>query len=271
MTLAQEEYLFMKPHKLLTVTLSAAAVLLWGSAWAQTPGQSTGTPERYPTTGVQNPATPADPTTTETPGSTYPSSSSAQKLDTKEKHWSGALVDVSCMAKELSAGNNASPQQPAATAPAGVPHFASEVGEPPLDSGQQRPGGGAMGPGEGNPNTTPTPNTATPGATDMSPADAAQMAKAARIDNAAKQCPPTSSTQTFGLSMSGGQVVQFDRDGDTKAAEALKEVSVQPGKKVRAKVTGTLANTTTVKVATIEIKGKRSSQGSSASASGSGL
>jgi hypothetical protein len=124
-----------------------------------------------------------------------------------------------------------------------------------------------MGPGEGNP-TTPTPNTAAPGTTSMSPADAAQMAKAARIDNAAKQCPPSSSTQTFGLSMSGGQVVQFDRDGDAKAAEALKQVSVQPGKKVKAKVTGTMANATVVKVASVEVKGKRASTGSSGSGSG---
>ena len=114
-----------------------------------------------------------------------------------------------------------------------------------------------MGPPDSNPNTTATPGT--PTGPDMSQAQAAQMAKAERIDNAAKQCSPSSSTQMFGLSMSGGQVVQFDRDGDAKAAEALKDVSIQPGKKVKAKVTGTMANTTTVKVASVEVKGKHAS------------
>jgi hypothetical protein len=171
------------------------------------------------------------------------------------------------MAKQLSTGSSAPVQQPE-TAPAGVPHFASEAPEPSPEGAQQRPagGGGAMGPPESNPNTTPTPGT--PTGPDMSQAQAAQMAKAARIDNAAKQCPPSSSTQTFGLSMSGGQVVQFDKDGDAKAAEALKDVSLQPGKKVKAKVTGIMANTTMMKVATVEVKGKRASTGSSGSGSG---
>jgi hypothetical protein len=257
----------MNIRRLLLVTSFAVLFLVWGSAGAQTAGQAGGTPQQYPTTSAQNPAAPAGPTATETPDSTYPSSTATQKISQKEKHWSGTLVDVSCMAKELSTASNAPAQQPATTAPAGVPHFAAS--EPSPGGGQQRPGGG-MGPGEGNPNTTPTPATATPSAPDMSPAESAQMAKAARIDNAAKQCPPSSSTQIFGLSMSGGQVVQFDREGDARAAEALKEVSVQPGKKVKAKVTGVMANTTTVKVASVEVKGKRSPQGSSASSSGSG-
>lgn len=256
-------------RRLLVVTSSAALFLVWGAAGAQTAGQTAGqagrTPQQYPTTGAQNAAAPAGPTATETPDTT--SATENQKTNQKEKHWSGSLVDVSCMAKELSAASNAPTQQPAATAPAGVPHFAAS--EPSPEGGQQRPGGGgAMGPGGGNPNTTPTPSTATPGAPDMGPTESAQMAKAARIDNAAKQCPPSSSTQMFGLSMSGGQVVQFDREGDAKAAEALKEVSVQPRKKVKAKVTGVMANTTTVKVASVEVKGKHSPQESSSSGSG---
>jgi hypothetical protein len=261
----------MRIRRLLLVMSSAALFLVWGSAGSQTAGQAGGAPQQYPTAGAQNPAAPAGPTTTETPDGTYPSSTATEKVSQKEKHWSGTLVDVSCMAKELSAGSNAPAQQPATTAPAGVPHFTSTASEVSPDGGQQRPGG-AMGPGEGNPNTSTTPGTAgNPAAPDMSPTESAQMAKAARIDNAAKQCPPSSSTQMFGLSMSGGQVVQFDREGDAKAAEALKEVGVQPGKKVKAKVTGVMANTTTVKVASVEVKGKRSPQGSSASSSGSGL
>lgn len=66
-------------------------------------------------------------------------------------------------------------------------------------------------------------------------------------------------------------MVQFDRDGDARAAEALKGASVQPGKKVKAKVTGVMADANTVKVASVEVKGKHSQQGPSASSSGSGL
>jgi hypothetical protein len=263
----------MKVRQSLVITGSAAALMVWGLAGAQTAGQaagqSGGTPPQYPAT--QGPSAPGAPTATESPASTDASSTANQKISNKEKHWSGTLVDVSCMAKELQAGNNASTQQPTTAAPAGVPHFANEAGEPSPDGGQQRSGGG-MAPGEGSPSTTQTPgSTATAPTSGMSPADQAQMAKAERIDSAAKQCPPTSATQLFGLSMSGGQVVQFDRDGDSKAAEALKTVSVQPGKKVKAKVTGVMATVNTVKVASVEVKGKRSQQGGGATSSGSGL
>jgi hypothetical protein len=92
----KEEYRLMKPRKVLAVTISAATLVVWGSAWAQTArqtaGQSGGTPPQYPTTGTQNPAAPGGPTTVEAPESTPPASMDAQKADQKEKHWSGALV-----------------------------------------------------------------------------------------------------------------------------------------------------------------------------------
>lgn len=265
----------MKLRQLLLVTSSAGMLLVGGSAGAQTAGQTAGraggTPQQYPT--AQNPAAPVGPTATETPESTYPSSTAPPKMSNKEKHWSGSLVDVSCMAKELSAGSKAPAQPPAVSAPQGVPHFTGEASEPQPDGGQQPSGGGGMtGPGEGNPNTTLPPATiANQTAPEMSQAEAARMAKAARIDKAAKQCPTSSATQMFGLTMSGGQVVQFDQAGDAKAAEALKEVSVQPGTKVKAKVTGVMANANMVTVESVEVKGKRSPQGSAASGSGSGL
>ena len=247
----------MRPRKLVQVTISVATVLVWGSAWVLAAGQSAGqsgaSPQQNPSASAQNPVAPAGSTATETP---YPGSTTAQRAEGKEKHWSGTLVDVNCMAKQLSTGSDAPVQQPE-TAPASVPHFASEAPEPAPEGAQQRPAGGGGAMPESNPNTTPTPGTGN--GADVSQADAAQMAKAQRIDNAAKQCSPSSSTQMFGLSMSGGQVVQFDRDGDAKAAEAIKQVSVQPGKKVKAKVTGTMENTTTVRVASVEVKGKHAS------------
>jgi hypothetical protein len=86
------------------------------------------------------------------------------------------------------------------------------------------------------------------------------------VDQASKRCTATAATQAFGLALSDGQVVSFDGEGNTKASEALKEVSVQAGKKVKAKVTGTLEGQT-VKVASLEIKGKHSSQPSQSGAS----
>jgi hypothetical protein len=83
------------------------------------------------------------------------------------------------------------------------------------------------------------------------------MAKATLVDNAARQCAASASTQVFGLVLSGAQIVKFDNDGNAKASEALKEVTVPAGKKVKARVTGMMEHRDTVKVASIELKGKR--------------
>lgn len=98
----------------------------------------------------------------------------------------------------------------------------------------------------------------------MTPAQSAEMARAERIDNAARQCPASASTQKFGLSMSGGQVVQFDNSGNTKAQDALREVAVKPGKNIKAKVTGTMQDKQVVRVASVEVKGKRAGNASGA-------
>jgi hypothetical protein len=84
----------------------------------------------------------------------------------------------------------------------------------------------------------------------------AQLAQAARVDDAARQCVASPLTQTLGLAMADGQVVQFDQDGCAKAREALKSADVQAGKKIKAKVVGSMEDKTTVNVASIEIKGK---------------
>ena len=44
----------------------------------------------------------------------------------------------------------------------------------------------------------------------MNTEEQARMARAERIDNAAKQCRPTAQTQVFGLEKGDGEVVQFD-------------------------------------------------------------
>jgi hypothetical protein len=55
--------------------------------------------------------------------------------------------------------------------------------------------------------------------------------------------------------------MQFDPDGNEKAKEALKDADLQPGKKVKAKVTGILEDKTTLKVAEVDVKGKGRGKG----------
>jgi hypothetical protein len=107
---------------------------------------------------------------------------------------------------------------------------------------------GALPPGQ-NPDTNP----------DISQAQAAQ-ARASKADSEAKECVATTATTAFGLVLADGQLVRFDDEGNAKAGEALKAVTVDRGKRVKVKVTGTLeGGGNTVKVASVEIKGKRSS------------
>jgi hypothetical protein len=209
----------------LAITAPLAAVLLCGGGWAQQ------TPD------AQNPPE---------------TSAKSAKATAKEKHLTGSLVDVGCMVKALNPENQASPQ--AEPAPS-IPHFAgggaglTEPGQGPVPGGGGA--GGMQAPVRQNPEPGVQPNSPTAGADET-----AKMAQANRVDNAVKQCTPSPSAQTLGLATSDGQVVQFDQDGSAKAKEALKNADVQPGKKIKAKVTCTMEDKATVNVASIEIKGK---------------
>ncbi len=86
--------------------------------------------------------------------------------------------------------------------------------------------------------------------------DQARMEQEDRMNSAIKKCTPTASTQNFGLAMGNGQVVQFDNEGNLKASEAMRENPAEPRKKVKAKVGGTMQNSTTVNVASLEVKSK---------------
>jgi len=171
------------------------------------------------------------------------------KSDEKEKHLSGSLVDVGCMVKALKSAQAQSPQSEPVP---GVPHFAGEspqaVGVPQVPAGQ-----GGTPQGQGQQNTQPMNVPSTP---DTSAADQARLEQEARIDNAVKSCTPTTAAQTLGLEMSGGRLVQFDPSGSAKAKEALKDADVQHGKKIKAKVTGTMEDKYTLNVASIDIKTK---------------
>jgi hypothetical protein len=209
--------------KLLTATIPLVTVLFFSSAWAQ-----------------------------QTPEQSQPEASTTRaKEGQKEKHLSGSLVDMGCMAKTLGAETKA-PSQPESAF--GVPHLMGWGATSP-QTGQVPPGGGPgtmQGPGQ----RTTDPGLPSDNQIPTSEDQRAQMAKVDRVENAARQCVASPLTQTLGLAMADGQVVQFDQDGCAKAREALKSADVQAGKKIKAKVVGSMEDKTTVNVASIEIKGK---------------
>ncbi len=178
------------------------------------------------------------------------------KNTSNEKQWTGSLVDVSCMAKTLASGNAVTP--PAEPAPT-LPHYMGE--DPASPQAGQLPGvGGQGGMGPGQRSQEPGPPTTT---TDsgLSADEQARVNQASKVDNAAKVCAASPSSQALGLATSDGQVMQFDPDGNEKAKEALKDADLHPGKKVKAKVTGILEDKTTLKVAEVDVKGKGRGKG----------
>lgn len=188
--------------------------------------------------------------------STAEAPSKGAKVTAKEKHLNGSLVDIGCMVTTLRQVSKASPQTGAGP---GVAHFmGAGVAAAQAGPGQVSPGGpgpGTMqGPMQRNPDTGVPPDN--PASTNPDPQQA-QLEQAMKVDKAANECVASPQAQNLGLAMSGGQLVQFDQNGNAKAKDALKTVDVEPGKKIKAKVTGTMEDKNTVNVASIEIKGKR--------------
>ena len=179
-----------------------------------------------------------------------PASKTTQK-GTKEKQLKGDLVDATCMAKVLGV-NTGTSTEPTESSPApAVPHFASG----PMDPPQARQGPGGQAPGPGGVQQMPSgPPSAAP--IQESPEEQAREARANRVDEAAKTCTARPSTSAFDLAMSGGEVLQFDPSGNVIAKQALKEVTLPPGKKVKAKVTALMENNKTAKVEAVDIKEK---------------
>ena len=226
--------------KSLMISASVAAVFLAGSA-----------------IDAQEPAGGASSSMPATSNQVQETSSKSAKTSTKEKHISGALVDIGCMSKTLggSDGAPAAPNPAASPAPPGASNFVGTGGQAP-GGGGQTPAGGPGGPGAGSPSTPGAGGMPQPSAGGMSPEEQARAARAQRIDNAAKQCTPTDQTQVFGLEKGDGEVVQFDPAGNAKAKDAIKDANLEQGKKLKAKVTGTMENENMVKVASVEVKGK---------------
>lgn len=85
---------------------------------------------------------------------------------------------------------------------------------------------------------------------------AADLKRAKVLEHAVKTCMPKTPTAHFGLLVSGERLLKFDPLGDLKAMQAIKTTLHQPGKMVKARVTGAMEAGDTVRVASIEIKNR---------------
>ncbi len=249
-----------------SILILTAALLFWSVMPAQSQQEPSPSPDQGGTTqspgSAQSPGTAQSPEQGASTQSQAPTQSSDESMGNKKskngmekpKHWTGSLVDADCMVKAISTLN--ARQQ--ATTPQGVSHFLPEA-----PAGQYGPAGGGAGPqtqpGQGMPPAQQQPMPGQSPSTFPDTAQSAQMARASMIDDAAKQCAARDTTHTFGLVLGDGQIMRFDEEGNAKASAALKESEPKEGKKVKAKVTGTMATGSEVKVASLEIKGKKSS------------
>lgn len=196
------------------------------------------------------------------------SSPAKKAIAGKQKKWKGKLVDENCLAKAM----NTVSVHDLSSAGQGAPHFANGPlqPEPFFGGGAQQnqppvvtcPGvgcgspdaktgpypmrdglGGAMGPGPGNSNTRPDIN--------------ARLHHAAMVDDAVKKCPASQTTSDFGLVLSSGQVIEFNQEGNSKASQAIKVAELSPGSPAKATVEAIEENSGSVRVTSVQIKGKR--------------
>lgn len=196
--------------------------------------------------GAQVPAAPPAPI-----ASTHP----PQRTSPKVHKWSGSLVDAGCMANALRQ----------------IPCLDQMISPEPLaqyhlqgiEDSQPTPQGAGAG-------TTPTQAPTHPpsqppeargsnGEAETSERElamqAAQLRRAELEEQKVKMCTPRQPTTHFGLVVSGEHLLKFDSGGDFKAMSALKASVIQPGKPVKAKVTGEMLEAENIiTVTSIEIK-----------------
>jgi hypothetical protein len=219
-----------------------AALFFWSTGWAQQPSTSL--------------------------NSAGASSQNAQNgnMGAKQKHWNGTLIDMGCMTSKLGAEYiRYAAQDPTLGMPrlsgwgaAMAQEYMSQVGPPTgnmLGPGQQSPSP-ATAQQAGNPANMQRPDPAT--VAPLQEAYAGEQTTQSRlssVNDAAKVCGASSASESVGVATGAGQVLKFDHDGMMKTKEALKSVDLASAKKVKAKVTGTLEDAATVRVASIDIKG----------------
>lgn len=183
-----------------------------------------------------------------------------KKSNVHPLHWKGSLIDIACMKRYLSfrpVGNDPEAQGPRFR-PADTPHFLPANGARGLAAGQTITIGDAGG--------RAITVLAQPPESPNYPLAKEKMVRL--FDRGVVQCAATPSTRAFGLAMWNGvkgysRLLPFDEVGNERAAEALRDVIVKPGKKLEAKVTGTMVDGTTVDVDSVDVKGKHKQSGES--------
>jgi hypothetical protein len=174
-----------------------------------------------------------------------PSVPSAARPASKEKSpkvhkWTGSLVDSICMADAL--------RQVPSLDQILFPEPLSQYYLQALQGSQrtsQGTGSGISSPqGQPHPPGPPSDSPGSNGDPETSERElamqAAQLRRAELMDHQVKVCTPSPPTSHFGLFVSDGYLLKFDAAGDFRAMKALKASVLQPGKAVKAKVTGVL-------------------------------
>ena len=183
----------------------------------------------------------------------------------KPKKWKGKLVDAKCVVKTL----NTVSVHDLSSAGQGAAHFANGPSQPDPFSGggaQQAqpsvvtcPGLGCFSPdGKAGPYSLGRSlgKTSGPGNRDTGSDIAARMRRAEFVLEAVKKCPASESTSEFGLALSSGRLIEFDRDGNSKASQAIKVAELQSDKPAKATIEGIVEDSGSVHVTSLQIKGK---------------
>jgi len=173
----------------------------------------------------------------------------------KPRKWTGSLVDADCM-------SNASRRVPGideALFPDPLSEFWQTL-EGSQRAGQDR-NSGAWSP-RGQPETPShaawsMDSDGEPDASERQIAmQTAQLKRARMLADVATACTPSRPTTHYGLLISGGTLLKFDAAGNFKAKEASGISPGEPGKTVKVKVTGIVEAEDTLRVASIELKGR---------------
>ena len=196
------------------------------------------------------------------------SSSAKRARSEKTKKWKGKLVDANCVVKAL----NTVSVHALSSSGQGAPHFANGPSQPAPFPGVGAPQGqvpvvtcpglGCSTPdGKAGPYTIGGGYGGTRGAgpenPDTSSDLSARMRRAIFVLDAVNKCPASKSTSEFGLALSSGRVIEFDKDGNSKASQAVKVAELGSGKPAKATVKGIEESSGEVHVTAVEIKGKR--------------
>ena len=206
--------------------------------------QVAGTPARVRSTGQQLP---------QSGGHQSPRASARETQ--KARKWTGNLADADCVGKALGRIQGIDE----ALLPDPLSEYwqiveGSQRGDRPHNSGTWSPQGQPQTPGQtgwwrdsdGEPEASKR----------QIAMQEAQLRRVKVLEQVAKACTPTLPTVHYGLLISGGQLLKFDKTGDFKAKEAINVSPVEPEKIVKVKVTGVIEAEGTLGVASIELKGR---------------